>query len=246
MLAHLIDYRPVKIDFVLTEAQKETFKDVLVLCKGAKTSKEAIETIQDKFNCLFPEGEVATRKYDAHEIQEIREEYCLKQENEAPLRKEELEITLERIKAMKKKAEDALNSVMLEIADLAARVKKGTCDFLLPPTETVRIALNGSFLFYAWVDGEMQLVKVDEIPDWDRNSLWSQEDWNRKAMKEVFGVDFPEVKKPVTADDDDNGDDMPFPSEEEAQAEAQSEAQKPKSRGRKKKDATGEETGDDE
>ena len=244
MLAHLLDYRPEKIDFVLTEAQRETFKDVLVICKGAKSSKEAIKVLEDKFNCLFPEGEVATRKYDAHEIQEIREEYCLKQENEAPMRKEELEVTLERIKAMKKKAEDAYNSVLLEIADLAARVKKGTCDFALPATETVRIALNGNFLFYSWVDGELQLTKVDEIPEWDRNSLWSQEDWNRRAMKEVFGVDFPETKKPVSAEDvdQDNGDDMPFPSEEEAQAEEQ----KPKSRGRKKKDATGEETGDDE
>ena len=232
MLANLLGYRPEKIEFVLTEAQREMYKDVLVICKGAKDADEAIKVFNEKFNVLFPEGELAVRKYDSHEIQEIREEYCLKQENEAPMRKEDLETTLERIKAMKKKAEDAYNSVLLEIADLAARVKKGTTDFTLPATQTVRIALNGNFCFFAWVDGEMQLVKVTEIPDWDRNSLWSQEDWNRKAMKEVFGIDFPEVKKPITADDDDKDpDDLPFPSEDEAEAEEKA----PKGKGKKGK-----------
>lgn len=218
MLANLVNYRPENIEFVLTEAQREMFKDVRVICKGAKDSKEAIEVLKEKFNCLFPEGEVATREYDAYEIQEIREEYCLKQENEAPERKKYLEETLERIKAMKKAAEEAYNSILLEIADLAARVKKGTTDFLLPPTVTARIALNGHFCFFAWVDGQMQLVKVVPIPEWDKNSLWAQEDWNRKSMMEVFGIEFPEVKKPVTADEvpeNTADEDMPFPDEGE-------------------------------
>lgn len=94
MLGNLIDYRPAEIEFVLSDAQKETFKEVLTICNGAKNSKEAIKVLEEKFNCLFPEGEVATRKYDEHEITEIREEYCLKQENEAPERKKYLEETL--------------------------------------------------------------------------------------------------------------------------------------------------------
>ena len=246
MLANLLNYRPEKIEFVLTEAQREMYKDVLTICKGAKSPEEAIKVFNEKFNSLFPEGELAVRKYDAHEIAEIREEYCLKQENEAPMRKDELETTLERIKAMKKKAEDAYNSVLLEIADLAARVKKGTTDFALPATQTVRVALNGNFCFFAWVDDQMQLVKVEEIPEWDRNSLWSQEDWNRRAMKEVFGIEFPEIKKPASADDedadkDDDDDDLPFPSEEEEAAEQEAAEKKPKKGGKKKgSDAQGE------
>jgi hypothetical protein len=77
----------------------------------------------------------------------------------------------------------------------------------------------------------MQLVKVEEIPELDRNSLWSQEDWNRKAMKEMFGIEFPEIKKPASADDDDekdDDDDLPFPSEEEVAAEQQAAEKKGK------------------
>lgn len=117
---------------------------------------------------------------------------------------------------MKKSAEEAYNSILLEIADLAARVKEGTTDFKLSSTETVRIALNGYFLFYSWVDGEMQLVKAQKIPDWDKNSLWSQEDVNREAMKEVFGVEFPEVEKPTMNEDETqtDDDDLPFGEED--------------------------------
>ena len=217
MLADLKNYRPAKIDFVLDDKAKETFKDVMVLCKGAKSSKEPLKVFKEKFNCLFPEGELATRQYDTHEIAMIREEYCLKEENDVPKRKQELQETLETIKAMKKAAEEAYNSILLEIADLAARVKDGTTEFKLSSTETVRIALNGYFLFYSWVDEEMKLVKTQKIPEWDRNTLWSQEDVNREAMKELFGIEFPEVEKPTMNESDPQADDddLPFGDEDE-------------------------------
>lgn len=210
MIADLKNYSPAKIDFVLDDKVREEFKDVLVLCKGAKSSKEPLKVFREKFNCLFPEGELATRQYDSHEIAMIREEYCLKEENDVPKRKQELQETLEAIKAMKKNAEEAYNSILLEIADLAARVKQGTTDYKLSSTETVRVALNGYFLFYSWVDGEMKLVKAEKIPEWDKQGIWSQEDVNREAMKEVFGVVFPEVEKPINLDEDGEDDDLPF------------------------------------
>ena len=218
MLADLKNYRPAKIDFVLDDKAKETFKDVMVLCKGAKSSKEPLKVFKEKFNCLFPEGELATRQYDTHEIAMIREEYCLKEENDVPKRKQELQETLETIKAMKKAAEEAYNSILLEIADLAARVKEGTTDFKLSSTETVRIALNGYFLFYSWVDEEMKLVKTQKIPEWDKQGIWSQEDVNREAMKEIFGVEFPDVEKPIDLDGNEttsDNDDLPFGDDDE-------------------------------
>ena len=210
MIADLKNYSPANIDFVLDDKVREEFKDVLVLCKGAKSSKEPLKVFREKFNCLFPEGELATRQYDNHEIAMIREEYCLKEENDVPKRKQELQETLEAIKTMKKNAEEAYNSILLEIADLAARVKQGTTDYKLSSTETVRVALNGYFLFYSWVDGEMKLVKAEKIPEWDKQGIWSQEDVNREAMKEVFGVVFPEVEKPINLDEDSEDDDLPF------------------------------------
>lgn len=219
MLADLDGHRPEVIEFCLTEAQKEMFKDVLTLCDGAKSAEEPIKLFHDKFNALFPDNEVVDRKYDDFEIQAIREEYCIKQENDVPKRKEELETVLAQIKTMKKNAEEAYNSVLLEVSDLAARVKQGTTEFRLPSTKTVRIALNGHFLFYAWVDDKFKLCKANKIPDWDRNGLWAQEDTNRQAMKEVFGIEFPEVEKPKIKEVEQKADDLPFGDEDENEDE---------------------------
>ena len=215
MLADLKDYLPFEVKFVIPEAAKKMFPATLF--DGATSSKEIMEKLNEKFNFLATDGEVAEREYDEHEIAEIREEYCVKQENDVPMRKRELEETLEKIKAMKKAAEEAYNSILLEISDLAARVKKGTTEYTLPATETVRIALNGYFLFYAWVDGKFQLAKAEPIPEWNQPDLWSNQDQNRKAMKEVFGLDFPEVKKPIKADSEggDEQDELPFEDDDE-------------------------------
>ena len=221
MLTDLKDYRPEEVEFVLTDAVKEEFKDALVIFKDAKSFKEWSKVLEKKFNCLFPEGEVATRKYDKFEIDMIREEYCIRQENDVPERKQKLLDTLDKIKQMKKDAEEAYNSVLLEIADLAARVKDGTTDFPLSSKETVRLAANGHFLFYSWVDGKLQLVKAQPIPKWDKGGLWAQEDWNRNAFKELFGIEFPEVEKPdeqaqeegAETEGEGNDDDLPFEDE---------------------------------
>ena len=213
MLKDLDGHRPERIEFCLTDSQKEMFKDVLVLCEGAENAEEPIKLLHDKFNALFPDNELVERKYDDFEIHAIREEYCIKQENDVPRRKQELEIVLADIKTMKKNAEEAYNSALLEVSDLAARVKNGKTDFRLPSTKTARIALNGHFLFYSWVDGKFQLCKVQKIPDWDRTGLWSQEDVNQQAMKEVFGIEFPEVEKPKPKEQT-PADDLPFGDED--------------------------------
>ena len=45
--------------------------------------------------------------------------------------------------------------------------------------------------------------------------LKSQEDVNQQAMKEVFGIEFPEVEKPKTkVEEQTNADELPFGDEE--------------------------------
>lgn len=214
MLSDLKNYCPKEIEFNLSDKDKEMFGEVLVLCPECKSAKEVFKKIKDEFNATFPNGENAERKYDNFEVTAIREEYCVKQENEAPKRKTELECTLAQIKQMKKDAEEAYNSVLLEIADLAAKVKNGLTDYRLSANDTMRIALNGHYLTYSWVDEKFQLCKVQPIPPFEKGGLWAQEDTNRKVMLEEFGIEFPEVDKPVEEDKNDstdnNGNDLPF------------------------------------
>ena len=97
------------------------------------------------------------------------------------------------------------------IADYASMVELGTKEYKLSSTNTVMFALNGYYLYYSWIDGQMKLVKAFPIPEYDRSSLWSQESNNRQAMKDIFGLDFPEVKREVSQEDDE----LPFGDEDE-------------------------------
>lgn len=200
MIANIKNYRPEIIEFVLSAKAKDMFPQVLF--EGADNPEEVVKIVNEKFNALFPENEVAIRKMDEHEILETREEYCLKQENDVPKRMQELADAIETAKRMKKDAEDRYESLLQEIRNLAAMVKDGTKEFTLSSTNTARIALNGHYCFYSWVDGKFQLVKADKVPEWDKRSLWSQEDRNRQAMMELFGIELPEVEKPVTDEDE--------------------------------------------
>lgn len=205
MLANLKDYRPKKLIFKLSDKIREMFPAKLF--EGAKNPEEVIKQFNEKFNATFPEKVTAIREMDKFEIEQTREEYCLKQENDVPKRMTELADAIETAKRIKKDAEERYESLMNQIRELAATVKEGTKEVEVSPTNTARIALNGYYLYYSWVDDECQLVKAEKIPEWDKRSLWSQEDRNRCAMKELFGYDFPEVAKPAGLEDEEDNED---------------------------------------
>lgn len=204
MIANLRNYEPDEIEFVVPDVIREKFPPVLF--EGSTNVDEIIKLVNENFNATFPESELTQRILDTFEIEQIREEYCIKQENEVPKRERELLEAIERAKKIKSDAQDRLASIKTEIKDLAAEVKKGTREYHLSSKHTIRFALDGYFLYYSWVDGALKLVKGEKIPDWDKRSLWAQEDRNRKAMLDLFGIEYPEVDRPVDVNDEDTGD----------------------------------------
>ena len=77
------------------------------------------------------------------------------------------------------------------------------------------LALAGYYLVYNW-DTNLEkflLAKAYTIPD--RSEIWANEVKNRESMKEVFGLEFPEVEQgkeevPSEQSSDDDDDDLPF------------------------------------
>lgn len=208
MLQDIKDYRPDQINFVLTDETKEKFAEVLTLFEGADDVEKVIEKVNEYFNAEFPTNIVARRYMDEFEKMNIREEYNQIVENEQPDAERELDAAIAEAKRIKKDAEDALLAVNKRIKELAARVKEGQEDIKLSNKNTFRIALNGHYLTFTWIDGEVKLAQAEKIPNWDKDKIWAQEDRNRKGMEELFGIKFPEVERPKGDDkpDDDEGD----------------------------------------
>ena len=115
---------------------------------------------------------------------------------------------------MKKDAEEAYASVLMEVAKYAAEVKLGTVDVRLKAKDVFCIALSGYYLIYTWDNTKelFVLAKAYEIPD--KNELWANEEKNREAMKTLFDLDFPEmeqVKETITEESiDDEDENLPF------------------------------------
>lgn len=82
MIANLRNYEPETIEFVVPDSIREKFPPVLF--QGSTNVDELIKLVNEHFNATFPESEVTQRLLDEFEISEIREEYCIKQENESP------------------------------------------------------------------------------------------------------------------------------------------------------------------
>lgn len=224
MKSDLKNYTPNDIEFVLDDYVKEQFpltldfkslsEDKLQGEKELSTKRDILKFVGKHFTATFPDNELATRKLDDFEKINIREEYCMLEENEVPKRKEELEIALETAKKMKRDAEEAYASVLMEVAKYAAEVKLGTVDIRLNSKNVFCIALAGHYLIYTW-DAKQEvfvLAKAFEIPD--RSEIWASEEKNRQTMKEVFGLEFPEEEIPNTTDenniDDIDDDGLPF------------------------------------
>ena len=98
MYADLKGYVPENVEYVLPEFVKELFPAELDFsqangAKKFKNSAEIIKFVGDNFVATFPSGETVMRKLDEFEIRNIREEYCVMQENEVPKRKLNLEET---------------------------------------------------------------------------------------------------------------------------------------------------------
>lgn len=225
MKADLKNYTPTNVEYIIEEDAKELFPLSLDFSslgenklngeKPITNKRDALKFIGKMFTATFPDNELVTRKLDDFEKNNIREEYCTLEENDVPKRKLELEIAIEKAKKMKKDAEEAYAYVLMEVAKYAAEVKLGTVDVRLKAKDTFCIALAGYYLVYSWDNTKeiFVLAKAYEIPD--RTELWANEEKNRKAMKELFDLDFPEVEQMDQTSKEENtdnteDDDLPF------------------------------------
>lgn len=206
-MAIIKDYEPEELKFVLPEAVREQFP--LELHFETESEKDILKAVNEHFNALFPENEMALRYMDDVEKSDLRGKYCKLVEQELPEAENALLNAKEEAKRIKTDAEERLNSLSKQIKDYAAKVQEGTDEKKLPATKTFRIALNGYFLYYSILNGKVVLAKSEKIPSYDKSSLWAQEDKNRVAMMELFGLDFPAPEKPSDEEFDEEHDMLP-------------------------------------
>lgn len=147
-----------------------------VIFEGAKSMDDIRKLLSGKFICDGVPSGSAVRYLDEYEKRSLRANYS------------EL-----------KEAKDKLQSVITQIRDLVYQVKRGEKEVDLPADTTIRMPLNGYYLYYAWIAGKFQLCRVDKIPSWDEQNLFANLETNKQAFLDVFGIDIDTVAYGQTA-----------------------------------------------
>ncbi len=178
------DYRPLYIKFDVTgktgiEAPEHFLKEF-------KTGDEATKFVHSNFVAV---GEKVTglRFLDPIEIENLRKDYSELLEHQLPILEKELQeakTEFERAKRKLQEAQEMVSANMLKVKALAHEVRKGNTPIDLDEKYTWGIAVNNHYFYYTYVDKQIKLVKVVEIPDNERLDLYNA----MSSNDEVFDV----------------------------------------------------------
>ena len=185
----LKNYAPVQPEFKLPK--NVSFPRVIF--EGAKNMDEIRKYLSGRFIAESMTNAKAYRLLDAYEKASIRANYSELMEDEQPKLEEQLADIESSCKQITKEAKDKLQAVITQIRDLVYQVKRGDKEVDLHADSTVRIPLDGYYLYYAWINGMFQLCRVDKIPSWDEQSLFANQETNKEAFREVLGIDIDEA-----------------------------------------------------
>ena len=168
-----------------------------VIFEGAKDLEEIRRQLSGKFIAESMPSVKAIRLLDSYERTSIRANYSELLEDEQPKLEAQLAEIEASCKQMTKEAKDKLQAVVTQIRDLVYQVKRCEKEVELPGESTVRMALCGYYLYYAWIDSKFQLCRVDKIPSWDEQSLFANLETNKQAFLDVLGIDMNELHEPT-------------------------------------------------
>lgn len=183
------NYSPIQPEFRLPK--NVSFPKVIF--EGAKNMDEIRKFLSGRFICESMTTAKAVRLLDSYEKASLRANYAELMEDEQPKLEEQLAEIENSCKQMTKEAKDKLQAIVTQIRDLVYQVKRGEKDVDLPSDSTVRIPIDGHYLYYAWINNMFQLCRVDKIPSWDEQSLFANQETNKEAFRDVLGIDIDEA-----------------------------------------------------
>jgi hypothetical protein len=187
------DYLPKPIEFNI--AHDGT--NVPMSLGEFETVEEASKFVGSNLTSLN-RGVTVSRLMDAYEKRETRETYQDVMENLVPIYEKELSaanIALANAKATLKHAEEAYDFVITRAKNLAAEAKRGLKDLICEEMNTSRIAYKGRYYFFTYIDGQLKLCLIREIPESEKSEIWNQMSANEEFIDREYANVFTKESK---------------------------------------------------
>lgn len=179
-----LNYRPANIEFDVAHDGSnipETFGEFA-------SAEEAIKFMGGTFIAIN-HALTAARHMDIKEKTEIRRDYNDILENELPSKERELIAATQEYSSAKKKKEDCqelVNAALYEAKSLAYEVKRGLIDMQLDDIYTWRLPYKGRYYFFTYMDKQIKLCAIRDIPEYEKGDLWNAMADNEKVIEENF------------------------------------------------------------
>jgi hypothetical protein len=187
------DYRPAVIEFnVATDGT-----NVPVSLGEFETPEDAAKFVGANFTSLN-RGVTVSRHMDAYEKKSTREDCADIMENLVPVYEKELsaaETALTNAKTALKSAEEAYNFTIGRAKTLASEAKRGLRDYICEEVYTSRIAYKGRYYFFTYVDKQLKLCLIREIPESEKTEIWNQMAGNEEFIDKEFAPKTDKKKK---------------------------------------------------
>lgn len=187
----LENYIPERIEPIIAKRYEELPKQLFTEAKSLDEIKKVIH----KHFVTTNEKIVVQRKLDAAEVGTYRSNYPDLLEQVLPkLKKEQAEIienaeaAIKDAKRAMQEAQDRVNACLTQMSDIAYIVNAGYKDMTLEQTQCYCFPVCGHYLYYAWVNAQFTLVRVQQIQSNEKGQLFTQGEQNTEAFLKHLNV----------------------------------------------------------
>lgn len=189
----LENYIPERIEPIIAKRYEELPK---VIFPDAESLEEIKKVIHKHF-VTTNEKVIVQRKLDAAEIGTYRSNYPELLEQILPKLKTEQSEIIEQAEAAIKDAkramtdaQDRINACMIQMSDIASLVNAGHKDMTIEQPQCYCFPACGHCLYYAWINMQFILVKVQPMNNVVGGQLFTQGEQNVEAFAAHLGINF--------------------------------------------------------
>ena len=178
-------YRPAVIEFNVAHDGSNVPETL-----GEFNNAEEAMTFLGKNLISINSGITVARHMDSREKIELRKECADIMENHVPVYEKELseaENALNDAKKKLKTAEEAYDFTITRAKSLANEVKRGLKDMELDELYTSRVAYKGRYYFFTYIDKQLKLCFIRDIPEHEKAEIWNQMAGNEAFIDSAFG-----------------------------------------------------------
>jgi len=179
------NYRPKTIEFTVEKDSSNmpaTFGEF-------KDADEAIKFIGSNLTTIN-QAITVNRFMDNQEKSELRKEYNDILENRLPVLERDHSFATSEYNEAKKKEKNAAEMVRAsenEAKMLAKEVKEGIKSINLDDLYTFKVPYRGKHYFYTFIDNELKLCRIREIPENEKQEIWNAMAGNETFIDDHFG-----------------------------------------------------------